>query len=238
MTADQTKRPRLTKKRRALAILEQLKELYPEAPCSLDYNNPLQLLIATMLSAQCTDARVNIVTPDLFERFPTVADYAEADVSEIEHYVKSTGFYRNKAKNIRAACEKIIIDFGGDVPQSMAELISLPGVARKTANVVLAHAFGINAGVTVDTHVKRITNRLGLTKHDTPVKIEQDLMKLLPQPDWENWSIRLVYHGRAVCDARNPACERCQLFEWCSAGKKLIKAKTIAKTAKTIRKNT
>lgn len=225
MTAAQTKRPRLTKKRRALFILEKLKELYPEAPCSLDYENPLQLLIATMLSAQCTDARVNIVTPALFKRFPTVTSYAEADVSEIETYVKSTGFYRNKAKNIRAACEKIILDFDGEVPQSMETLTSLPGVARKTANVVLAHAFGINAGVTVDTHVKRITQRLGLTKHDTPVKIEQDLMKLLPQPDWENWSIRLVYHGRAVCDARKPACERCQLIEWCPSGPKLLKAR-------------
>lgn len=233
MTAAQTKRPRLTKKRRALFILERLKELYPEAPCSLDYENPLQLLIATMLSAQCTDARVNIVTPALFERFPTVTSYAEADVSEIETYVKSTGFYRNKAKNIRAACEKIILDFGGEVPQSMETLTSLPGVARKTANVVLAHAFGINAGVTVDTHVKRITQRLGLTKHDTPVKIEQDLMKLLPQPDWENWSIRLVYHGRAVCDARKPACEHCQLIEWCSSGPKLIKAKSSTRPAKT-----
>jgi endonuclease-3 len=237
VTTAPTKRPRLTKKRRALLILAQLKDLYPEAPCSLDYDNPLQLLIATMLSAQCTDARVNIVTPALFERFPTVIDYAEADVSEIEPLIKSTGFYRNKAKNIRATCEKIVTNFGGKVPKSMEELTSLPGVARKTANVVLAHAFGINAGVTVDTHVKRITNRLGLTKHDAPVKIEQDLMKLLPQDDWENWSIRLVYHGRAVCDARNPACERCQLLEWCSSGTKLIKAQTSTKTAKSLKKN-
>ncbi|MEM9152737.1 MAG: endonuclease III [Cyanobacteria bacterium P01_F01_bin.3] len=228
-----SRRPRLTKKRRALFILDRLKELYPEAPCSLDYENPLQLLIATMLSAQCTDARVNIVTPALFERFPTVIDYAEADVGEIESYVKSTGFYRNKAKNIRATCERIVTTFGGEVPRSMEELTSLPGVARKTANVVLAHAFGINAGVTVDTHVKRITNRLGLTKHDAPVKIEQDLMKLLPQPDWENWSIRLVYHGRAVCDARNPGCDRCQLIDWCPSGPKLIKEKAtrLAKAA-------
>ena len=236
MTAAQTKRPRLTQKRRARLILEQLKELYPEAPCSLDYENPLQLLVATMLSAQCTDARVNIVTPSLFDRFPTVTDYAEAEVSEIESYIKSTGFYRNKAKNIRATCERILTDFGGEVPQSMEELTSLPGVARKTANVVLAHAFGINAGVTVDTHVKRITNRLGLTKHDAPVKIEQDLMKLLPQADWENWSIRLVYHGRAVCDARNPACERCQLLEWCSSGKKLIKDRSNTKAVKASKK--
>lgn len=236
MSAAPTKRPRLTKKRRALLILERLKEVYPEAPCSLDYENPLQLLIATMLSAQCTDARVNIVTPALFQQFPTVTDYAEAEVGDIESYIKSTGFYRNKAKNIRAACEKIVLDFGGEVPHSMEDLISLPGVARKTANVVLAHGFGINAGVTVDTHVKRITNRLGLTKHDAPVKIEQDLMKLLPQPDWENWSIRLVYHGRAVCDARKPICECCQLIEWCSSGPKLLKAKTAAPTPKKLQK--
>lgn len=215
---------RLTKKRRALLILEQLKQLYPEAPCSLDYDSPLQLLIATMLSAQCTDERVNKVTPALFERFPTVVDYAEAEIAEIETYVRSTGFYRNKAKNIQASCAKIITDFEGEVPRSMEALLTLPGVARKTANVVLAHAFGINAGVTVDTHVRRITNRLGLTRHEAPVKIEQDLMKLLPQPDWENWSIRLVYHGRAVCDARKPACERCELIQWCTAGPKLLKA--------------
>ncbi len=215
---------RLTKKQRALAILVELKVLYPEAPCSLDYENSLQLLIATMLSAQCTDERVNLVTPALFDRFPTAQDYAEAELEDIEAFVKSCGFYRNKAKNIRAACQKIITDFNDEVPRSMEELLQLPGVARKTANVVLAHAFGINAGVTVDTHVKRITNRLGLTKHDQPVKIEQDLMKLLPQPDWENWSIRLVYHGRAVCDARKPDCAACTLAEWCPTGPKLIKA--------------
>lgn len=220
-----SKRPkRQAKRQKALAILAELKVLYPEAPCSLDYENPLQLLVATMLSAQCTDERVNKVTPALFERFPSAQDYAEADLDEIESLVKTCGFYRNKAKNIRAACQKIITEFSGEVPQSMDELLQLPGVARKTANVVLAHAFGINAGVTVDTHVKRITNRLGLTKHDQPVKIEQDLMKLLPQPDWENWSIRLVYHGRAVCDARKPDCAACTLAQWCPTGPKLIKA--------------
>ncbi|MEM6351512.1 MAG: endonuclease III [Cyanobacteria bacterium P01_D01_bin.14] len=232
MTAAKPKR--LTKKQKALAILTELKVLYPEAPCSLDYQNPLQLLIATMLSAQCTDERVNKVTPALFDRFPTAHDFAAAELDEIEALVKTCGFYRNKAKNIRAACQKIMAEFDGEVPASMDALLQLPGVARKTANVVLAHAFGINAGVTVDTHVKRITHRLGLTKHDQPVKIEQDLMKLLPQPDWENWSIRLVYHGRAVCDARNPACAVCTLLPWCPTGPKTIKARVKAESTEKV----
>jgi endonuclease-3 len=168
---------------------------------------------------QCTDERVNKVTPALFARFPTAEALATAAPEELETLVKSTGFYRNKAKNIRAACQKIMAEFDGQVPQRMEELISLPGVARKTANVVMAHAFGINAGVTVDTHVKRLSNRLGFTRHDNPVKIERDLMKLLPQPDWENWSIRLIYHGRAVCMARNPACDRCELADLCPSAK-------------------
>lgn len=203
------------KKQRALEALERLKRLYPEATCSLDYETPVQLLIATILSAQCTDERVNIVTPALFQRFPDAYAMAEADLAEIETLVKSTGFYRNKAKNIQGACRKIVTDFGGEVPQTMEELTSLPGAARKTANVVLAHAFGINAGVTVDTHVKRLSNRLGFSKHSDPGKIEKDLMKLIPQPDWENWSIRLIYHGRAVCNARKPACDRCELADLC-----------------------
>jgi endonuclease-3 len=181
----------------------------------LNYETPVQLLIATILSAQCTDERVNLVTPALFERFPDAYAMAEADLAEIESLVKSTGFYRNKAKNIQGACRKIVTDFGGIVPQTMTELTSLPGAARKTANVVLAHAFGINAGVTVDTHVKRLSNRLGFSKHSDPGKIEKDLMKLIPQPDWENWSIRLIYHGRAVCNARKPACDRCELADLC-----------------------
>lgn len=203
------------KKQRAQAILERLKWLYPDATCSLDYETPVQLLVATILSAQCTDERVNKVTPALFRRFPDAASMASADLAELEELVRSTGFYRNKAKNIQGACRKIMTDFGGQVPQTMEELLTLPGVARKTGNVVLAHAFGINAGVTVDTHVKRLSQRLGLTTHTEPVQIERDLMKLLPQPDWENWSIRLIYHGRAVCNARNPACDRCQLADLC-----------------------
>lgn len=213
------KRKPTIKQQRALAVLRRLKQLYPEAPCSLDYQTPVQLLVATILSAQCTDERVNLVTPALFTRFPDAAALAGADLDELEQLVRSTGFYRNKAKNIRAACAKIMSDFDGQVPQTMAELTSLPGVARKTANVVLAHAYGINAGVTVDTHVKRLSRHLGLTQQADPVKIEQDLMKLLPQADWENWSIRLIYHGRAVCNARKPACDRCQLADLCPAAK-------------------
>lgn len=210
-----TARSKSKKQPRALEVLQRLKQLYPDAVCSLDYATPVQLLVATILSAQCTDERVNKVTPALFSRFPDADAMAAADLSELEALVKSTGFYRNKAKNIQGACHKIVTEFGGHVPQTMEQLTSLPGVARKTANVVLAHAFGINAGVTVDTHVKRLSNRLGFTKQSDPKKIEQDLIKLLPQKDWENWSIRLIYHGRAVCNARKPGCDRCQLADVC-----------------------
>jgi endonuclease III len=208
-------RKRLSKKQRALEVLVRLKHFYPDATCSLNYETPMQLLVATILSAQCTDERVNKVTPALFARFPDAATMAIADLSEIENLVRSTGFYRNKAKNIQAACRMIVKDFDGQVPHSMEQLLLLPGVARKTANVVLAHAYGINAGVTVDTHVKRLTHRLGFTKHTDPIRIERDLMPLLPQADWENWSIGLIYHGRAVCKARSPACGVCQLAELC-----------------------
>ena len=152
--------------------------------------------MATILSAQCTDERVNLVTPELFRRFPDAAALAKAEIEELEGLIRSTGFFRNKAKNIKAACALIIQEFNGQVPASMEQLLKLPGVARKTANVVLAHAYNINAGVTVDTHVKRLCDRLGLTEYTDPIRIERDLMRLLPQPDWENWSIRLVYHGR------------------------------------------
>ena len=194
------------KKQTALEILQRLNQLYPDATCSLNYTTPVQLLVATILSAQCTDKRVNLVTPELFRRFPDAPSLAGVELEELENLVRSTGFYRNKSKNIQGACQRIVTEFQGVVPQTMVELLTLPGVARKTANVVLAHAYGINAGVTVDTHVKRLSSRLGLTKHTDPVPIEQDLMKLLPQVDWENWSIRLIYHGRAVCQARKPHC--------------------------------
>lgn len=206
---------KLSLKQRSLEILIRLKRLYPEAPCTLNYETPVQLLVATILSAQCTDDRVNLVTPALFERFPDAVALANADIEELESLVRSTGFYRNKSKNIKGACQAIVNKFNNQVPQRMELLLELPGVARKTANVVLAHAFGINMGVTVDTHVKRLSQRLGLTEHTDPIRIERDLMILLPQPDWENWSIRLVYHGRAVCNARNPACNICKLADLC-----------------------
>lgn len=212
-----TKRKLAAKKQRALEILLRLKHLYPEAPCTLNYETPVQLLVATILSAQCTDERVNLVTPALFQRFPDAEALANAELSDIENLVRSTGFYRNKAKNIQAACRMIQTQYGGQVPNQMEELLKLPGVARKTANVVLAHAYGIHAGVTVDTHVKRLSQKLGLTEHNDPIRIERDLMALLPQPDWENWSIRLIYHGRAVCNARKPGCDRCALADLCPA---------------------
>ncbi|MBE9114878.1 endonuclease III [Lusitaniella coriacea LEGE 07157] len=208
-------RKRATKKQRAIEILIRLKREYPNATCSLNYETPVQLLVATILSAQCTDERVNKVTPDLFSRFPDAAALAGADREELETLIRSTGFYRNKAKNIQGATDKIIREFGGKIPQQMEKILTLPGVARKTANVVLAHGFGIIEGVTVDTHVKRLSQRLGLTEHKDPVRIERDLMSLLPQPEWENWSIRLIYHGRAVCKARKPACAACGLVDLC-----------------------
>ncbi len=203
------------KQQRAIDILIRLKRLYPEAPCTLNYETPVQLLVATILSAQCTDERVNLVTPELFRRFPDAPAIAAANLEEIENLIRSTGFYRNKAKNIQSACRMIMAEFGGEVPKRMEELMKLPGVARKTANVVLAHAYDIHQGVTVDTHVKRLSNRLGLTEHTDPIRIERDLMRLLPQPEWENWSIRLVYHGRAICKARKPECDSCVLADLC-----------------------
>jgi endonuclease III len=206
---------KISLKQRSLEILIRLKRLYPDATCTLNYETPVQLLVATILSAQCTDDRVNKVTPALFKRFPDAVALANADIEELENLVRSTGFYRNKAKNIKGACWAIVHKFNNELPQRMEQLLELPGVARKTANVVLAHAFGINMGVTVDTHVKRLSHRLGLTEHTDPIRVERDLMLLLPQPDWENWSIRLIYHGRAVCKARNPACGICELADLC-----------------------
>ena len=203
------------RRQRAKSVIATLKKLFPEAECALNHESAFQLLVATILSAQCTDERVNMVTPKLFARFPDAIAMANADLDELMELVHSTGFYRNKAKNIRGACEMIVRDFHGQVPNTMDSLLKLPGVARKTANVVLAHAYGINAGVTVDTHVKRITKKLGLTKFDEPLKVERDLMSLLPQRDWENWSIRVIYHGRAVCNARKPLCDRCELADLC-----------------------
>ncbi|MDZ8185369.1 MAG: endonuclease III [Nostoc sp. ChiSLP02] len=210
----------LSLKQRAVEILSRLKRLYPDATCSLNYSTPVQLLVATILSAQCTDERVNKVTPALFSQFPDAESLAIADLLELENLVRSTGFYRNKAKNIQGACRMIVSEFNSVVPNQMEQLLKLPGVARKTANVVLAHAYGINAGVTVDTHVSRLSQRLGLTEHTDPIKIEKDLMLLLPQRDWENWSIRLIYHGRAICKARSPVCVACKLADLCPAANK------------------
>ncbi|MBC1237666.1 endonuclease III [Nostoc linckia] len=217
-----SKKQVLSLKQRAVEILLRLKRLYPDATCSLNYSTPVQLLVATILSAQCTDERVNKVTPALFSRFPDAESLAIADLEELENLVRSTGFYRNKAKNIQAACRMIVTEFNSVVPNQMEQLLKLPGVARKTANVVLAHAYGINAGVTVDTHVSRLSQRLGLTEHTDPIRIEKDLMLLLPQPDWENWSIRLIYHGRAICKARSPVCVACELADLCPAANKPV----------------
>ena len=203
------------KQQRALEIMIRLKRIYPEASCTLNYETPVQLLVATILSAQCTDERVNQVTPALFQRFPDAAAFAEADREELQNLIHSTGFYRNKAKNIQATCRMLVEKFGSEVPKRMELLLELPGVARKTANVVLANAYDINMGVTVDTHVKRLSYRLGLTEQTDPIRVERDLIRLLPQEDWENWSIRLIYHGRAVCKARKPECDRCILADLC-----------------------
>ncbi|HIK08757.1 MAG TPA: endonuclease III [Oscillatoriaceae cyanobacterium M33_DOE_052] len=206
---------------RAIEILIRLKRQYPDARCTLNYETPLQLLVATILSAQCTDERVNQVTPALFARFPDAGAIATANIEDIETLIRSTGFYRNKAKNIQGACRMIVEKYNSQVPKRMEQLLELPGVARKTANVVLANAYGINQGVTVDTHVKRLSNRLGLTEHDNPERIERDLIRLIPQEDWENWSIRLIYHGREICNAKKPACDACMLADLCPSGCKI-----------------
>ena len=208
-------RPRLPPApRRMPAVLATLARLYPDPACGLRFTNPLELLVATILSAQCTDARVNLVTPALFSRYKTAADFAAADIDELQGYVRSTGFFRNKAKNIRACCGQLLEKHGGAVPATLDALAALPGVGRKTANVVLGDAFGV-PGITVDTHVGRLGRRLGLTAHTDPVKVEFDLMKLVPQAEWTRFSHRLILHGRQVCHSRKPACERCDLAAVC-----------------------
>jgi endonuclease-3 len=197
------------------AIIAELRRLYPEAACTLNYTNPLQLLIATQLSAQCTDERVNIVTERLFKKYHTVEDFANASQEELEQDIRSTGFYRNKAKNIRATCQRIISEYGGEVPRTMSDLLSLAGVARKTANVVLGNAFGVVVGFVVDTHVGRLSRRLGWTKNTDPGKVEQDLMRITPQQDWLDLSHLLIFHGRAICMARKPLCAHCTLNHLC-----------------------
>lgn len=197
------------------AIMEELRRMYPGAKCSLNFSNPLELLVATELSAQCTDERVNLVTASLFKKYRTVEDYAVVSQEEFEQDIKSTGFYRNKAKNIRAAAQRIITDFGGEVPRTMDAILTLPGVARKTANVVLGNAYGIVEGVVVDTHVGRLSRRFGWTTNEDPVRVEQDLMRILPRQDWLDASHLMIFHGRAICVARKPLCARCGLVKLC-----------------------
>ena len=197
------------------AILAALDEAYPQVQCALDHRTPWELLVATILSAQCTDVRVNLVTPALFKRFPTPAAMAKASLPELEEIIRTTGFFRNKAKSIQGAARKIIADFHGQVPQTLAELITIPGAARKTANVVLGVSFGKAEGVVVDTHVFRIARRLGLAKSETAEKVEQELMRIIPQARWIDFSHQLIHHGRQVCDARKPKCGRCNLEPLC-----------------------
>ncbi|MBI3891381.1 MAG: endonuclease III [Candidatus Wallbacteria bacterium] len=203
------------RKGRAAEIHRRLAVQFPEPKCALNHANPLELLVATILSAQCTDVRVNIVTKALFRRYRTAKDYAEADPEELEQLVRTTGFYRNKAKHIRLAARAIVDGFGGELPRTMEALLTLPGVARKTANVVLGTAFGLPTGVVVDTHVLRIAALLGLTREKDPEKVEADLMKLLPQSQWIDFSHRVILHGRAVCIARRPRCAECALGDVC-----------------------
>jgi endonuclease-3 len=200
---------------RLAAILKALDEAYPNAVCALDHRSPWELLVATILSAQCTDVRVNMVTPELFRRFPTPAAMAKAPLPELEELIKTTGFFRNKAKSIQGAARKIIADFNGEVPQTLDELTTIPGAARKTANVVLGVCFGKAEGVVVDTHVFRIARRLELARADTPEKVEQELMQVLPRDRWISFSHQIIQHGRLVCDARKPKCDRCNLEPLC-----------------------
>jgi endonuclease-3 len=213
----------MTKKQKAKELIGRLAELYPDAKCSLDFTNELELVAATCLSAQCTDERVNIVTKDLFAKYKTAADYRDADLAQVEEIIRSCGFYKNKAKNLiglgRVLCEK----FGGKVPGTMEELLELPGVGRKTANLVLGVVYN-DQGIVADTHCIRLANRFGLTKSDDPVVVERELSALIPKDERLMFCHRLIYHGRAVCQARKPACETCTLFDLCSLqkGKKMV----------------
>lgn len=201
--------------KRTAEIISRLKKEYPDAHCALNHTNPFELLVATILSAQCTDERVNIVTATLFRKYRGPKDYLDVPQEELEKDIHSTGFFRNKAKNIQGACEKIIEMFGGEIPQTMEEILKLNGVARKTANVVLGNAFGIASGVVVDTHVSRLSQRLGLTKEKTPEKIELDLQKLVPKEEWVMFPHWIIFHGRQVCKARKPLCSECVLEDIC-----------------------
>lgn len=215
MSARKSARPARTAGDRVDAIIARLEARYPEARCSLDFASPLQLLVATILSAQCTDERVNMVTPVLFTRYRTAQDYADANPDELAAIIRSTGFYRNKTRSLIGMGRALAERHGGEVPRTLDELTQVPGAGRKTANVVLGNAFGIDEGVVVDTHVKRITHRLGLTRHTDPVRIERDLMAIVPRRYWTLLPHLLIHHGRAICQARKPQCERCPINELC-----------------------
>jgi endonuclease-3 len=229
MAKAEAKKWGLRRERVVKAILPILKQTYPAAKCSLDYGNPLQLLVATILSAQCTDERVNAVTKTLFKKYRSAKDYAAAPQEQFEKDIQSTGFFHNKAKAVRGMAQALVEKHAGQVPDTMDDLTELSGVGRKTANVVLGNAFGKNVGVVVDTHVTRVSNRLGLTDHLVDaVKIEQDLIKIVPQEEWTLWSHLLIHHGRAICPARKPKCEVCPLLPHCPAGQKFMKTGKVA----------
>jgi endonuclease-3 len=213
----------MTPAERAKVLCEVLPRVYPDAHCELNFNNPLELLVATILSAQCTDVQVNKVTTGLFKKYRTTSDYAEADPAGLEHDLRAIGLYRAKAKNIRACCRLLVDEHDGKVPGTMDELVRLPGVGRKTANVVLGNAYGQNVGVVVDTHVARLSARLGLTRHTDPKKIEPVLMKLVPQKDWTLFSHWLIFHGRRRCKALNPDCPNCELNDLCPSYPRFMK---------------
>lgn len=209
------------KKEQSKEFVEILKKTYPDATCSLDFTTPFEMLVSVMLSAQCTDERVNKTTPSIFKTYKTPKDFANIDISLLESLIHSCGFYKNKAKNIKACAIKIVNDFGGKVPQTMEELLTLPGVGRKSANVVLLEAFGIANGIAVDTHAKRISNRIGLSKEEDPEKIEQDLLKIFPKEYLKDINHLFVWHGRKTCDARKPNCENCAVKKYCKSYKKI-----------------
>jgi len=204
-------------RKRVKKIIEVLSKVIPDSRIALTFSNPLELLIATVLSAQCTDVKVNQVTADLFKKYRSAKDYAESDLGRLEEEIRPTGFYRNKAKSVQRCCQELIRRFGGNVPKTLEELVTLPGVGRKTANVVLGNAFGM-PGIVVDTHVHRVSRRIGLTKNDDPVKIEFDLMEIAPQEEWTHFSNLLIWHGRRTCVARKPLCGICPIRKWCDYG--------------------
>ncbi len=207
-------------KKEAIEIVKKLKEMYPDAKCSLDFNTPFEMLVAVCLSAQCTDDRVNQVTPELFKVYDTPLDFANCDLDTLENLIHSCGFYKNKAKNLKAAGQKIITDFNGEVPKTMDELITIPGVGRKSANVIMLEAFDNPQGIAVDTHAKRLANRLGFSKESNPSKVEKDLLKLIPKEYWKDVNHIFIWHGRKICSSQNPKCDKCLLKDLCQTDTK------------------